>query len=126
MPILPPMFCLSSQNIVIPHYSYHSVEAFALDFVRKCGCKKNKAFAYKIYSHFTQQWISCSNSALDTKPLLKSLAPLCPHLVTSKPQLYILYSTYRVVLNSNFLSRFFAQCLDESESMGFSRVRSSK
>ena len=29
-----------------------------LDFIRKCGWKKNKAFAYRIYSHFTQQCIS--------------------------------------------------------------------
>ena len=32
------------------------IQALVLDFIRKCGWKKkNKAFAYRIYSHLTQQ-----------------------------------------------------------------------
>ena len=34
------------------------IQAIVLDFIRKCRWKKNKAFAYRIYSHFTQQCIS--------------------------------------------------------------------
>ena len=31
------------------------IQVLVLDFIRKSGWKKTKAFAYKIYSHFTQQ-----------------------------------------------------------------------
>ena len=36
-----------------------AIQTLVLDFICKCGWKKTQAFAYRIYSHFTQQCIGC-------------------------------------------------------------------